>query len=192
MMSSPSYEADPLKRLHIRRFAYLMRNEFGISDVEYIDLESFLEFELPKKMNDFKLDIMPSSDMGKTHAFAKPDNGYMCVRDDVFEGACNGNGQHRGTVFHELGHIFLHTTNRMRYLRSGGKLKAYNDPEWQAKAFAGEFLVPAHLVYEDYSARKIAYTFGVSLSSAKYQLQQYIKDGAIKKRSDQRSDLLAI
>jgi len=76
--------------------------------------------------------------------------------------------------------LLLHGSDRVRYNRSTGSIKAYNDPEWQAKAFAGEFLVAAHLVHKFKTIREVAEGFGVSIQAAEYQLYQYLKEGIIK------------
>lgn len=57
----------------------------------------------------------------------------------------------RTTVCHEIGHAVLHVpVLRRRLLQTDslartqrGKLRAYEDPEWQAWAFAGSILIPS-------------------------------------------------
>ena len=51
------------------------------------------------------------------------------------------------------------------------KVKTYSDPEWQAKCFAGELLVPAHLM-KGCSAEEIVEECGVSYDAAKIQYRK--------------------
>jgi len=180
-MSDPSMEADRMIRMHIRRFAYYLREFFGIENEAFVDVINFAEIELTERMPGFILDVLPTEIMGNTHGFAKPDLQYVGIREDVYFGASDGNGRDRGTVMHELGHIFLHTSNRMSYPSTDGKIAAYKHPEWQAKAFAGEFLVSAHLVDRYKSVSEVANAFGVSTQSARYQLGTYVKEGLIQR-----------
>lgn len=57
----------------------------------------------------------------------------------------------RSTICHEVGHAVLHvpTLRRQMLIATGlnrvkrGRLKAYEDPEWQAWIFAGSILMPS-------------------------------------------------
>jgi Zn-dependent peptidase ImmA (M78 family) len=94
-------------------------------------------------------------------------------------GACLGQGRDRFTIMHELGHLLLHTSDRI-WLRRGHRApKAYRDPEWQANAFAGEFLMPAALVRECSWPADMAETFGVSLQAAEIQLEHLKRAGLL-------------
>ncbi|MFR8644446.1 MAG: ImmA/IrrE family metallo-endopeptidase [Monoglobus pectinilyticus] len=52
------------------------------------------------------------------------------------------------TVMHEIAHYLLLCVNGVKLQRNFNKqvVKAYCDPEWQAKCLAGEIMIPAHLV----------------------------------------------
>ena len=91
----------------------------------------------------------------------------MCIRD---RRACDGEGRDRMTIAHEIGHYFtlcfcgfkLHRNFRRQ------KVKPFYDPEWQAKCFAGEFMVSSQLT-SCMSPEEIAKFCGVSLDAATYQ-----------------------
>jgi Zn-dependent peptidase ImmA (M78 family) len=73
------------------------------------------------------------------------------------------------TITHEFAHYLLHDEAiGLARVMEGEKLKPYHDPEWQAKAFAGEFLIPAHLI-SNLSIDEIVIKCGVSYEAARYQ-----------------------
>ena len=61
-----------------------------------------------------------------------------------------------------------------------GPIEAYEDPEWQAKCFAGEVMINKELV-KNMKPQEIALQCGVSLQAAEYQWRQYQKE---EKRQD--------
>lgn len=180
-MADLSVEAPPMSRKQIREFTRQIRKALGIDQVVYIDVVSLLEFVLPNALPGFVLDIRDHSSMGGDHGQANPDQNMIVLREDVYEGALDGLGRDRGTVLHELGHVLLHKTERMTHRRAAGPPKTYRDPEWQAKAFSGEFLVPAHLIGGFTKIKEVADACGVSVDSAKFQLKTYLREGIIKK-----------
>jgi len=180
-MTDLSVEALPLSRKQIRELARRIRDYLDQSTVYYIDVVRLVEFTLPEKFAGFLLDIQNKADMGKNHGYAQPDVRVMAIREDVYEGACAGRGRDRFTLIHELGHLLLHNSDRMRNRRATGKPKAYCDPEWQANVFAAEFLMPIELMSGLASITDVAVKFGVSRSAATVQLNAYLKEGLIKK-----------
>lgn len=90
-------------------------------------------------------------------------------------------------IAHELGHCLLHTdqlirlaqmptTQQAAFHRGRIDHKPYEDTEWQANAFAGAVLMPAHglalleQAYGHLDAALIAERFGVSSEAAGYRL----------------------
>ena len=75
------------------------------------------------------------------------------------------------TIAHEIGHFFTLCFCGFKLQRnfSKRKVKHFNDPEWQAKCFAGEFLVPYHLT-KNMDTMEIVEACGVSFDAADYQL----------------------
>lgn len=70
------------------------------------------------------------------------------------------------------GHLFLHENETIVLCRLDPteKLKPYEDPEWQADAFAGELLAPSYLV-KGLSEYEIQIKCGVSSAAARCQLR---------------------
>jgi len=180
-MSDLSIEAEPMSRKQIRSLALQVRELLGFKSIRYVPIEDLLEFLLPKAINGFVYDIRSKGDLGDTHGLAKPDGAKLFLREDVYERACSGKGRDRHTVIHELAHLLLHKSDRIHHRRATGPTKAFRDPEWQAKAFAGEFLVASNLLYGLTTVQQVAREFGVSVESATVQLRAYLRDGIIKK-----------
>lgn len=180
-MVSLSVEAPPMSRKQIREFAFQVRKALGMESKLYVDIGPLLEFVLPTALNGFVYDVQEVKVMGNDHGQARPDESMIILREDVYERAVDGKGRDRGTVIHELGHLLLHKSDRMTHRRAMGPSKTYRDPEWQAKAFAGEFLVPAHLMKRFGSVTEVASVCGVSKECAKVQLFAYLREGLIEK-----------
>lgn len=180
-MSDLNIEAAPMSRKQIRSLALKTREALGFGKVRFVPIEVLLEFVLPKAIIGFLYDIDGKEVLGDSHGLADPDNNKLTLREDVYERACEGKGRDRATVIHELAHILLHKSDRMRHRRATGPMKAFVDPEWQAKAFAGEFLVASNLLTGFTNVRQVADEFGVSVEAATIQLKAYVKDGIIKK-----------
>ena len=107
------------------------------------------------------------------HAELDVVNRHMKIREDVYEGAARGNGRDRMTIMHEIAHLFLIVIFGVKLTRTfaSSELPAYKDPEWQAKALAGELMCPAHMIKE-MMPEQIASKCGVSIDAARYQLSK--------------------
>lgn len=83
-----------------------------------------------------------------------------------------GKGRDRMTIAHEFSHFMTLRFLGFKLSRTigGGKLRAYENPEWQAKCLAGELLIPHDLVL-GMSAAEVARKCGVSMAAATYQLK---------------------
>jgi Zn-dependent peptidase ImmA (M78 family) len=180
-MTSLSVEATPMSRKQIRSFARQVRMALGLENTLHVDIGTLLEHLMPKAMRGFIYDIRETLDMGSDHGRARPDDRVIELREDVYNGAIDGEGRDRMTVVHEIGHLLMHQSDRITHRRSFGPPIVYMDAEWQAKAFAGEFLIPVHLVQKFDSALKVAKACGVSIEAARMQLKQYTKEGLIEK-----------
>jgi Zn-dependent peptidase ImmA (M78 family) len=166
-----SVSANPLSRANIRDMTLLLRKEIKLENQRYFPVVEFLELVLPKLMPDFTFLIGTKQEMGNRHGLSCPQEKYIKIREDVYDGAIDGNGRDRFTCAHEIGHFFLHDSSSVQLTRigTGSKLKPYLDPEWQANAFAGELLMPANLI-KNLSLYEVIKYCNVSEQAAKIQI----------------------
>ncbi|WP_214889816.1 ImmA/IrrE family metallo-endopeptidase [Exiguobacterium sp. s142] len=162
-MSHSHYKTKPRSRKDLRMFAYILRQALGYSDLARLDIVRVLEHDLVKVFgDDFEYEVVEVDEM-EEYAICLPDLCKIIIREDVYVEAAKGYVRHRFTIAHEIGHLFLHHDVK-KLARIGGKLpdlKVFENPEWQANEFAGEFLAPSHLI-GNLSVEEIATTFNVS------------------------------
>ena len=163
----------PLSRDDIRHRARTFRQIFGLDGQLYLPIVQIMELMcgMPDIFKDFNMEIVPESEMNNFHGLTLPD-GTIKIREDVYMRAAAGIGTDRDTMGHELGHWLLHRNNRAHARVGKGDIPVYCTPEWQAKAFSGELLVPAHLIHPDMTASYVKDACGVSYSSAAYQISK--------------------
>ena len=179
-MSNIQYAVTGLTRQGIRNLTKHVRNFTQISHLKNYDIIKWFENDFIPR-SDFDYDICESDYLGEDHALTDHDKKIIYIHENVYDGACKGMGRDRMTIVHEVGHAILHTPDRIKYARSfSDKIPAYQHPEWQAKAFAGEFLVPVDLLEIGMHVGEIAETFGVSCIPAEYQAKTYHNEGLIK------------
>ena len=143
-----SLRAYPRSRNELRGMAQELRKILGIQEQLYVNVIALLEHVLPKiKVNGKELnyEIVPDSslsEMAKTY----PEEGHIVIKESVYCGAVRGCYVSRFTIMHEIAHYLLHKNQAISFARRFGEIKTYEDPEWQADAFAGEFLMPSNLI----------------------------------------------
>lgn len=161
-------EVNPRSRADLRRFAKIVRSLTGVPETEKFPILEFLEMVLPKIFDDFVLEIVPKNEMGNKHGETRPKRHLIRLREDVYDGACAGNGRDLYTVAHEIGHLFLHTGDYSFARREGQSIPLYKNSEWQADAFAGELLMPC-VAIKGMSPEEIELRYGVSMTAARVQ-----------------------
>lgn len=174
-MSEGHYKAQPLSRVDIRHYAKKLRSNLQLEKVEFIDVIRLAEYVFPVifKKYGFSFEIMPQEVMGSNHGLTNPQLGQVFIREDVYDGACTGVGRDRLTITHELGHFLLHDGVTLGLARTmdDESIPTYCDPEWQATAFAAEFLMD-HDVISHLTVDEIVDRCGVSFDAARYQKQK--------------------
>lgn len=167
-----NYRSEPLSRLDIRRYALSIRQAVLPKGNLWFPVEEFLEClsELPGN-EDFFFECVKDNELPPNiHAEYSLDENCMRIKETVYLGACDGNGRDRMTLAHEIGHFLLLKHSKLKLQRCfSTDVPCYCDPEWQAKCFAAELLIPANQV-EGLSPECVAKKCGVSLQAAKYQL----------------------
>ena len=167
-----NYIAEPLKRANLRTLAKLVRKIFQVEDRMYVPVITILEHVMLLLFPNFSYEYVPKEVFpDKKHAETDIVNHIIRIREDVYYGAANGNGRDRMTIMHEIAHYILLVICGVNFERNfeNADVITYKDPEWQAKALAGEIMCP-HDMIQSLSAYEVAQKCGVSLSAAKYNL----------------------
>jgi len=165
--------AEPISRMQLRRLANLIRLKAGYGDTLYFPVMELLERKMPLWFRGFSFEIKPKSYFAPNiHAETDIKHKVILIREDVYIGAINGIGRDRMTIIHEIAHYILLIVNGIKLYRnfSEEKPKAFCDPEWQAKALAGELLCPFHLI-GGMATQQIAEACGVSDEAAGYHFK---------------------
>ena len=171
-----NYMVEAKSRADLRKLARILRDHLHLSDVLYFPIVELLDV-LTELFGDFNYEVVEDSAMPKkVHADTDIRTGHIRIKESVYEGACKGEGRDRMTIAHEIGHYFTLCFCGFRLERnfSGGMIPAFRDPEWQAKCFAGELMVPAHLV-KGMNEYEIANQCGVSYDAACVQYKHLLK-----------------
>ena len=182
--------AEGLSRRQIRALAVEFRRLLGLESELCFPVVEVLE-ALHCWVPDFHFEVVGMDELHDMRAHAETDTIGCCIRlrKDVYEGAWKRKGRDRMTLAHEMGHLLLHNPSALRLYRSfaGQEINPCRDPEWQAKCFAGELLVPKHLVGA-MGARKVVELCGVSYDAAVYQLNKYAEEARKECRSWQQKN----
>lgn len=186
----PIYIADPQTREQIREKAKSVREYFQIDNQKYINIVKVIE----DLQNDGTLsyETLVDSDFDKVAkcyypnitqkellnmpTFTDMNQEHIYIREKSYEKACIGDPVERMNLAHELGHIIMKITG-VKYKPSTSLVtpESYRDPEWQAKCFAGEFMMNKELV-ENLSSEEIKKECGVTGKSANYQKSRWIEE----------------
>ena len=160
----------PLGRRDLRAFARAIHGHLRYNGEGPFPIMIMLEHVLPALYQDFEYEICSKDQLGIDHGMTYPDKHRILLREDVYEGACDGRGRDRYTVAHEISHLLLHEGLGVRLMREDVPHKAFEDSEWQANALAGEILMPYESIV-NLDANAIASRYQVSLAAAKTQLR---------------------
>nr|DAY97256.1 MAG TPA: IrrE protein [Caudoviricetes sp.] len=162
-------EAIPLSNATIQSMVRRLKKKLGIKRDEYVNVLEILENKLPDMYPNFCLEIIPKEKMPNKHGLTIPETNEIKIREDVYEGAFNGNGRDRLTIMHEIFHFIFHRGNNIirhyGFARMEKKLPAYRNPEWQANAFAGAFLMDEETI-KNLTISEIMDKYGVTYSAA--------------------------
>ena len=170
------YMVEGKTRKELRELACVFRGVFGLREILYFPIVEILDI-LGEFFGNFNYEIVEDDTFPENiHADTDIRTGTIRIKQSVYEGACVGEGRDRMTIAHEIGHYFMLCRCGFRLERNftNKKVPPLCDPEWQAKCFAGELLVPAHLVW-DMSAEEIAMECGVSYDAALIQYDRVHK-----------------
>lgn len=116
-------------------------------------VEDFVErlmFDNVSRAYGVDVDWLEDNDERLSGAFAmyRPRDSELLVRNEVFRKAMSGDADAHFTLFHEIGHIHLHSERELFRLEPDRKPTKFHDPEWQADLFAIEFAIDRHELVE--------------------------------------------
>ncbi len=171
------YIVEPKSRQDLRDLALIIRKFFGLENVKYFPIVGLLDV-LAEVFDNFSYEIVEDNELPLgTHADTNAITGHVRIKESVYEGAYDGNGRDRMTIAHELGHFFTICFFGFKFERNftNKKVDVYCDPEWQAKCFAGELLIPEHLM-KRCTVEDIVQECGVSYSAAEVQYKKINKE----------------
>ena len=170
MPMAVDYSVEPRSRVDLRRLASEIRKVLHLDDQLYFPIVELLDI-LEETLDGFSYSIVPDDELPPNkHADTNVYTGEIRIKESVYDGARRGNGRDRMTIAHEFAHFMTLCFLGMKLSRTigGGKLKAYEDPEWQAKCLAGELLIPYELT-SGMAVSEIVDKCGVSYSAAEYR-----------------------
>lgn len=179
------YKTRPVSRETIRELSKIIRVKmFHCKNKFYFDVVTSLE-KLPIFFNDVLVEIVDDNDDELKDVPCTTtldnDNRYVIkIKESVYEGAhFKKNGGYRMHIMHEMSHYILFKIGFKPYfdrIYRNNELKSYESIEWQAKALAGEILIP----YEETKAlseRQIRNKCKVSRDAAHNRIMLEVDNG---------------
>lgn len=174
------YKTKPISRKDLKAIARWFRHQFKCKNkfrFDVIDAFERIHLLFPQITTEIVEDESTDAILDlNVPAACNPDlkgNYHIVVRENVYIGACNGIGGFRAHILHEICHAVLcllgFTPILDRSFRNNEIAPCYISMEWQAKALAGEILVP----YDEtkgMSKKKIKFLCKVSEPLAKYRV----------------------
>ncbi len=164
------YVVEPKSRWQLRQLANVLRDKLGLHDTLFFPIVELLDL-MCELFDGFSYEIVPDSEFppdihGDTNILKQ----HIRIKESVYIGAAQGVGRDRMTIAHEIGHYFTLCFCGFTFQRNFNmqEVPTYQSPEWQAKCFAGELLIPAHLT-QNMSPLDIEMLCGVSGPAALYQ-----------------------
>lgn len=164
------FKSDPISRNDIRKLTTKIRNLTGTESKLFFDIIRFTEIILHRIISDFEFEVACKEDMPNLCGVEYPAAHKIKIREDIYSKALKGDGFARFSIAHEVGHLFLNDISSISLcmIEPGKKLKAYEDPEWQADCFGGELLMYKPLII-DLFIEEISRYCGVTRHAAKIQ-----------------------
>lgn len=167
-----NYMVEPKSHDDLRNLALQFRKLLHLEDELYFPIVELLDV-MTEIFDDFNYEVVEDNVFSENvHTDTDIKTGLIRIKESVYEDACNGEGRDRMTIAHEIGHYFTICVCGFKLTRnfSEKRIPVFQDPEWQAKCFAGELMVAAHLV-KGMNEYEIAKRCGVSCDAAHVQYE---------------------
>lgn len=167
------YLTKPTNREELRLLSVLFRKMFGVNHTQAFPVLEALE-RIPDVFPGTVVKIVQDKELPmNTPARCFPNevgDFTIEIKESIYQGAYKKSiGAYRGHICHEMAHVFLYKMGFTLIFNRQFKnreIKPYESMEWQAKALAGEIMMP----YEDtanMSVKDIMNIYGVSKGFAK-------------------------
>jgi hypothetical protein len=175
-VSELNFVAAPRSRKEIRRWADVVRQISGFAKEPRFDIVRFVELRLPVLDDDATFAL--TDDLGPgIHACTDVRSRCIMIHPEIYRRAGAGYGRDRMTLAHEVGHLLLHTEVQLARRIGSAPLAPFRDPEWQAKAFAGELMIPRSLYPTEKHPAEVAALLGVSTDAVLTQFSAWKREG---------------
>lgn len=144
------YKTKAISRDEIRSIARVIRKLFRCRNKYFFDVIRAFE-ELPLMFDNISTEIVLDDDLelGSAPSTIIPDmkgNYVIKIKESVYDGAYHKKiGGYRNHIMHEICHFILFMlgyTPHFDRVYNNFELRNYESIEWQAKALAGEVLIP--------------------------------------------------
>ncbi len=166
------YAVEGKTRTELRKLANNFRKLLKLDCELYFPIVQLLEI-MPECFPNFSYEIVMDDELPKDkHAETDIVTGHIRIKETVYVRACNGEGRDRMTIAHEIAHFITLCVCGFKLARCFSRPESFEDPEWQAKCFAGELMISKYLV-GDMLPHQIVTSCGVSYDAAKYQYGKY-------------------
>lgn len=154
----------PKSKKDIINLAQAMRANVKSENLSF-DVCRFMEEDIRKMDPSFNYEYVETSKLPQnTYAYYNPSTNTIAIDENVYLEACEGNGRHRFTIAHEIGHYF--TSDAIACVKGNFEdIPIYYNPEWQANVFASELLMPSDLI-GNMEVEEIVEKFQVSKQAA--------------------------
>lgn len=142
------------------------------SEDERFPVLDFVEKVLPRIVENFNFIVVSPDELKNCYGVTDITDYTIQIREDVYYRAINGNKRDIFTIAHEIGHLFLHSNQKVKLARGESSMKIYESTEWQADTFAAALLIPADKINNNDNKFTVASRFGVSVQAAEVRLKK--------------------
>lgn len=168
------YQTRPITREEIRKYAQIFRKFFEYDEISSFDPIRELD-RIHSVMNDVSYEVVADDELPKNvPAVCELDvdgRFVIKIKETVYLGAVAGIGGYRMDITHEIAHAFLYKLGYRPIMNRSFRnntIPAYKSSEWQAKALAGEIMIPFE-ASKGMDEKEKMDTFHVSFAAASYR-----------------------
>lgn len=170
-----NHKTQPMSKKEIEERASIIREISSIfiqNEEDKFPVLEFVEHVIPRLNEDFTFLVVSPEELKDCYGVTDINDNTIKVREDVYNRAVAGNERDLFTIAHEIGHLFLHSNQKVELARGESSMKIYESTEWQANTFAAALLMPADKIKSTDTKFTLARRFGVSLQAAELRLNK--------------------